>query len=69
MPCCCGTVVADGSGSARRSRRSPVIKPRRSARVAKQKTSSSTSELMLVNSASGEECRIAILQDGHLEEL
>ncbi|MCH8314542.1 MAG: Rne/Rng family ribonuclease [Planctomycetes bacterium] len=37
--------------------------------MAKQKTSSSTSELMLVNSASGEECRIAILQDGHLEEL
>ncbi len=37
--------------------------------MVKQKTSSSTSELMLVNSASGEECRIAILQDGHLEEL
>ncbi len=37
--------------------------------MATQKKSSAPSELMLVNSASGEECRIAILQDGHLEEL
>ncbi len=37
--------------------------------MTEQKKSSGPSELMLVNSASGDECRIAILQDGHLEEL
>ena len=30
---------------------------------------SATNEIMLVNSASDEECRIAIIKDGHLEEL
>ncbi len=36
---------------------------------AKKNEPQTATELMIVNDAPGEECRIAILQDGHLEEL
>src|SRR5687767_9829386 len=47
--------------------RSPGITPE-NAQVAPKK-SSDPNELMIVNDSPGEECRIAILQDNHLEEL
>ena len=37
--------------------------------MATKKKAEQPDELMVVNDVPGEECRIAILQDGHLEEL
>src|SRR5262245_44542311 len=52
----------------RRALAGPPPKTRRNAPVAPKKQSEQN-ELMIVNDSPGEECRIAILQNGHLEEL
>ena len=37
--------------------------------MSKTKQKTTPNEVMVVNDSPGEECRIAILEDGHLEEL